>query len=208
MKNINRKNRQLLLLVCLFASFFLSACSVLSPPQSSDSPVLSWSGRQAQLQKIRHWQATGLLSVGQNKKTQTFSFQWQQDQDRYDIRLFAPLGLGSLRVLGDAEHAVLWKSFTRQITAKTPEKLMQAELGYTVPLASLFYWIRGLPDPHFPMTKTLDAKQHLLELQQQAWTIHFLAFKSIESTLELPTAMELDNNTLHVKLMITQWEIK
>lgn len=147
-------------------------------------------------EKMSHWQASGSMSIQQANRTTAFSFQWQQNQKHYTLQLFAPLGLGSLRIVGDADHVELWQSATQKITAKTPEILMQRELGYAVPITSLYYWIRGLPDPRMPMTK----------MQQQDWKINFLDFK-IVSGFNLPTKIILENKIMHVKIVITRWDL-
>ena len=186
MKNI------IILLLCL-----LTACASLGPVKSvTQSP-----------EKISHWQASGAMSIRQANRSTAFSFEWQQEsQQRYTLRLFAPLGLGSLRIVSSEDHVSLWQSGSQRIMAKTPELLMQQELGYTVPLTSLYYWARGLPDPHFPVVKSGDAQPHLIQLQQQAWKIKFLDFKII-SGFDLPTQIILENKTMHVKIVITRWRL-
>lgn len=147
------------------------------------------------------------MSIRQANQTTAFSFEWQQSQKHYTLQLFAPLGLGSLHIVGSDNHVELWQSASQKITAKTPELLMQRELGYAVPVTCLYYWIRGLPDPHLPMIKTLDKQNRLVQLQQQAWKINFLDFK-IVSGFDLPTKIILEDNTLHVKIVISHWNLQ
>jgi outer membrane lipoprotein LolB len=219
----------IILLLCL-----LTGCASFSSPKPETStPSLSWSQRQAQLQKIVHWRAEGMMSIRSTRQTSAFSFEWlQQNQENYALEFFAPLGLGSVRVLGNASNVVLWQSATQKITAKTPEALMIRQLGYSVPVTSLYYWIRGLPDPHLPMSARFDVNHHLSTLQQQGWKINFQNFKTI-SGVDLPTMILLsyeqdsnplrlqhppisgrklkpklfENESMQVKIVITRWNI-
>ena len=186
MKNI------IVLFLCL-----LTACTTVGPIKPvTQSP-----------EKINHWQANGSMSIRQANRTTAFSFEWQQNQRHYTLQLFAPLGLGSLRIVGSEDHVELWQSASQKITAKTPEILMQRELGYAVPITSLYYWVRGLPDPHWPMTKILSKQNHLVQLQQQGWKINFLDFKII-SGFDLPTQMILEDKNTRVKIVVTQWNLQ
>ena len=147
-----------------------------------------------------------MMSIRHANQSNAFSFDWQQNQQDYELQFFAPLGLGSLRVLGNASNVVLWQSATRKITAKTPEALMRSQLGYSLPVTCLYYWIRGLPDPRLPMTKILDPYNHLSELQQQGWKINFQNFKTFAG-VDLPATITLVNETMRVKIVITNWKL-
>lgn len=186
MKNI------IVLFFCL-----LTACATVAPIKpTGQSP-----------EKMSHWQASGSMSIHQANRTSAFSFAWQQDQGHYTLQLFAPLGLASLRIVGSEDHVELWQSASQKITAKTPEILMQRQLGYALPVSCLYYWIRGLPDPHWPMTKTLSQQNHLAQLQQQGWKINFLDFK-IVSGFALPGKIMLEDKTMQVKIVVTAWDLQ
>ena len=156
-------------------------------------------------EKLVHWRASGSMSIHPKDQTQAsaFSFTWEQNKHNYILELFAPLGLASLHVSGDNNQVTLWQSKTQKIMAKTPEALIASQLGYTVPVTGLYYWIRGLADPHLPMTKVLNKKGYLSKLEQQGWIINYLNFNNNN----LPSLIILNNKFMRIKIAVTKWDI-
>ena len=191
----------LLLLCCLF----LSACSFVSPETTTNLHYLSWQQRQAELSTIKSWDIQGSLGITYDGKTDIVSFEWQNTGQNYTIDIHSPLNLASVHIAGDAHRVMLWKSGKRCITAATAEELMQDQLGWSLPISSLVYWIRALPSPASPIEfQALDEYNHLMQLQQSGWTIQYLSFMPVDE-VDLPTKMVVQSSQVRCKIAIKKW---
>lgn len=47
------------------------------------------------------WRARGKFSYQSNESSESGNFDWRQENDAYEIRLYGPFGLGSVRLSGD-----------------------------------------------------------------------------------------------------------
>jgi outer membrane lipoprotein LolB len=191
----------LLLLCCLF----LSACSFVSPKTTTNLHYLSWQQRQEELSTIKSWSIQGSLGITYNGKTDIVSFEWLNTDKNYTIDIHSPLNLASVHIVGDSHQVTLWKSGKRRMTAATAEELMQDQLGWSLPISSLVYWIRALPSPSSPIElQALDEYNHLIQLQQNGWTIQYLSFMPVDE-VDLPTKMVVQSSQVRCKIAIKKW---
>ncbi len=69
------------------------------------------------------------------------------EQILIDINLSGSLNIGSVVIIGQPNKVTLQRGNEAPISATTAEELMQRQLGWTLPIPSLWYWARGLPAP-------------------------------------------------------------
>lgn len=188
-------------ILLIFVVLLLSSCAINSVPPTVH--YLPWAKREAQLSAIRNWQMYGALGIRYANQTSMAHFTWQQTAGHFAINIYTPINLGGVKITGDTHQVILWKSATEKIIAKTPEQLMNKELGWSLPLFDLRYWILGLPAPQIPYKAKFDSYNHLSYLEQQGWKINYFAFQSIKN-IDLPTSILLTNLQLQVKLVIKQ----
>lgn len=193
-------------LLLLIAVLTLSACSTLSPPLKPANHYLTWQQRQHQLQNISSWKTSGILGISYNAQNSIAHFSWQQMPLSYEITLSSALDIGSIKITGNKKEVTLWKSSTDKITAATPEELMQAELGWGLPLENLKYWARGLPVPHSKYNAKFDRYNHIVSLSQNGWQIKYLAYGAVKN-IDLPTKILLTTQGLRIKVVIKIWNI-
>jgi outer membrane lipoprotein LolB len=203
MRNLNRTVNSLFL-VCIF---FLSGCASLrQPAATTTAPSATWQQQRAQLERINTWQLSSRMGVHlpDNRNLLT-SLDWQQQPEHYQITVYSPLNLGSIKITGNANRVTLWKSANQSVSAATPEQLMQTQLGWQLPISNMYYWIRSLPAPGSTSQKQFDSAGHLVALQQQNWTIHYRAFQTVQQ-LELPERIELSDGTTRIRIVVKQWQ--
>lgn len=83
---------------------------------------------------------------------------------------------------------------------------LAARLGFDPPLASLRYWILGVPDPASPADETLDpAQQRLKSLAQGGWHIDYAGYVAVGSEW-LPARLTLSRADVRVKLLVDDWQ--
>lgn len=166
--------------------------------------------REQQLKEISDWEIKGSMSIKKDDKTLPFMSinTWQQhDSDNYRITLSGAAGIDATTITGTPDQVTL--TGHKQGSAKTPEKLMQQELGYSLPMSPLYRWIRGLPSPNIVLKKdNFDPYDHLGNLNEDDWTIHYLRY-TCEQGIDLPSLMTLDNTdqALHITIAISSWKL-
>jgi outer membrane lipoprotein LolB len=191
----------------IIITLLLTACSTLfKQPSEQHLHYLTWYERQHQLNKINNWNLNGALGIKYYNKDSIAHFYWQQVTDHFAVNIYTPLNLGGVKITGDTKQVVLWKSVSEKEVAKTPEQLMYKELGWSLPLLSMKYWILGLPSPRISYKAKFDSYNHLSFLEQQGWQIKYDDFRSIDN-IDLPTKIWLSAPQLQVKLVIKEWRI-
>ncbi len=185
----------------------LSGCATqIEPP--FDHPTYTkkpWKQRRVNLADKTSWEIQGAVSIQSRGKAQMGSFNWKQIQQRYAINIYGPLNLGAIGIQGLPGRVTLFKP-TGSFSAATAEALMQQQLGWYLPVSNMRYWIRGIPAPGAKFRQSQDEYGHLVFLSQEGWQIQFSAFKPQGNT-DLPRRIVMDNQQLHVKLVINHWNL-
>jgi outer membrane lipoprotein LolB len=190
----------------LTSLILLSGCAAMRPTLVTTTPLATWQQQQSQVERLRAWQLSGRMGVHLPNRNLLTSLVWSQQPQQYQITVYSPLNLGSVKIIGNDNRVTLWKTATESVSAASPEQLMQNELGWQLPISNLHYWVRGLPAPGSASQKQFDTAGHLIVLQQQGWTIHYRAFQTVQQ-IELPSRMELNNNVMRIRIVVQQWQL-
>ena len=183
----------------------LAGCSMAPPrPQPADAQQ-AWQQHQRQLAALHGWRLSGRLGIQTGHEGWHASLDWQQHNGAYTIHITAPLGQGSLRLQGDAFSVQLQTSEGETATAEDPGLLLYQQFGWKVPVASLRYWVLGLPAPGEAI-ETLDEYGRLSHLQQAGWEISFLNYET-QQGVELPGRVFVNNHQAKVRLVIGEWQL-
>lgn len=201
-------NHQIKTLALLLVSIvLLTSCAQLRKTPTTFEHT-SWKKRQAELHQIKNWTMSGTLSITHHKKRDIAKIKWAQTPNSYNINIFAPLNMGSIRIIGNESEVALWNSNKKPLKAKTPEQLTLAQLGWQLPVSNIRYWILGLPAPKTKINATsFDQYGHLIALNQSGWQVTYSRFNPIKNNLDLPQLIELKNENLAIKLKITNFAI-
>jgi outer membrane lipoprotein LolB len=196
--NINIK---LFSLICL-SFLLLSGCATFQQTDITCSNTDSTAHRTA----IRNWDLKGAVAVNANGKGGNASMSWQQRGDRYTLALFGPFGANRVRLEGSPGQVSLHDGKAVQ-TAATPELLLEQQMGWSVPVNYLLYWVRGLPVPNIPVKHAQKMPDGAWsEFTQQGWRVQYLNYVRTGCAW-LPTKLSMTHPTLHVRLVIRQWQI-
>ena len=93
---------------------------------------------------------------------------WLQRQDYYDIRLSGPLGRGAARLTGRPGQVSLEVANQGRYEASSPEELLGEQLGWSLPVSHLVWWVRGLPAPDSKSRLSLNGDSRLATLEPGA----------------------------------------
>lgn len=188
----------------------LSACTMPVPRPSDAQLQQLWQVHAAAVQPVSHWDLRGRLAVRVDDRGGQATLSWQRDADRHAIRLNGPFGQGAVRITHDGEGAVLQDAQGRTLTAANAEQLVALYTGWQLPLASLEWWLLGLPVPDRAAERELDEAGRLRDLHQLDWTVHYEAYRSV-SGLSLPSRITLRRQAgesapgMEARFVIDQW---
>lgn len=197
------------LLFCLF-SLLGFACAVPAPRPPAAQLEDLWRTHAAELAPLTHWELRGRLAVRTDDRGGQASLTWLRDAARHSIRLNGPLGRGVLRVTQDEHGARLTDSEQRVLEARDAQQLIYLYTGWQLPIASLEWWVRGLPVPGVEAGRELDGDGRLDVLRQQGWEVRYQEYAQVEGR-SLPTRLELtrpasgSEPSMQARLVIDQW---
>ena len=174
----------------------------LPPPPISKFPQASWQQYQLKLNAMQTWSIYGLVGVVTPQRMSSAHFSWQQNHSMYHMSFSGPLGIGEVRLSNQGGIVRLIQSSGKVLSASNPEALMQNELGWSVPLSGLRFWIRGLPQPA-AMTPSIQLNHYgvLQKLQQSGWQIHYSQYH-MHDGVPLPYKIILQRPGLKVSMIL------
>ncbi len=188
---------------------FISSCSQFASKEqlSGSGQADSWQNHKQLIAPLDAWQISGKLGIRSPQESGSAVLFWLQRQDYFDIRLSGPLGQGSTRLTGRQGAASLEIANRGTFQAHSAEALMQQQLGWSLPVENLLWWVRGLPAPHSKSQVKLDNNSLLAQLQQDDWLVEYLSYRT-ENGLQLPERIKLNGAGLNITLVIKEWQAR
>jgi outer membrane lipoprotein LolB len=191
--------------VLLAAIAWLGACATVPPTPVEESGA--WATRQQALAGVERWVVQGRVGIETKTDGGTATLTWAQDGESYSMRIMAPLGQGTFELRGNEAGVSLRTPENRRISAQDPETLMQQSLGWSLPVAGMRYWVRGLPVPgHAIGQMRLDEAGRLLDLQQDGWRISLQRYRTV-GPHELPDKIFMESEPLKMRIVISEWQL-
>jgi outer membrane lipoprotein LolB len=194
----------LLFFVCLLSGCFQNFQKTL--PTAPEQPSITWEERKASLEKINHWDLRGKAGFQSPETSGSAAFQWHLQQDQYQFSAFSPLGSETFNLTGNNHHAVLKTAEGKRYEGNNSEELLNHVFGFSFPLSSLVYWIRGLPDPRFPNDIQFDTSHRITTLAQAKWQIHFMSYTKI-GAVDLPSLIKISSPSYKTSVVIYDWKV-
>lgn len=152
------------------------------------------------------WDLSGAIAARSGNKAWTASLNWlQSGPNAYQIRLSGPLGSGSILVQKKG-NTIYFKDGAKTDFSSNANQLLQKHTGISLPVSSLYYWVRGIPAPGDVQNAKRDANNHLLHLQQAGYSIDYLGYTQV-GNISLPRQIRLQGNGVLIKLVINGWKI-
>jgi outer membrane lipoprotein LolB len=181
----------------------LAACRT-APVPAPAAP--SWATRRPELQSREHFGLKGRVAVAAGNQGFDARLRWAQDGNRARLALEGPLGAGAVHVEAAGSDLEITTASGTRLTSTAAHAELDARLGFDPPLASLRYWILGVPDPALPATETLDPlRQRLTRLEQDGWRIEYGSYLAVGGEW-LPARVTLERSDVRVKLLVDEWQ--
>ena len=161
---------------------------------------------KGQASQATSWEISGAMAARNKNKGWTATVNWvQQGPHHYQIRLFGPLGGGTVMVERN-DGVVTYVDGPKKATSHNADKLLLQQTGIMLPVQNLYYWVRGLPAPGAVGSAHYDQSNHLMFLSQAGYTIHYSGYTSV-GHLDLPSKIHLQGHGVLVKLIIKHWKV-
>ncbi len=162
--------------------------------------------RAEKLAPITTWKLDGRLGVQLENDGFSAALVWLQNGERFDIRLFDPVGRRVAWLRGDDKAVDLQTAQGQSFRGDNPERLLQKYLGWSIPVRSLTWWVKGLPDPTtVAWRQEFDDNGRLVALEQGGWSMRIASYQS-DDKLALPKLTKMAQGNVRLKLLIKSWE--
>ncbi|CAG1020032.1 Outer-membrane lipoprotein LolB [Patescibacteria group bacterium] len=182
--------------IALASILLLSGCS-LFPIE----PTIPYSKTASlPLYKVNNWSLDGRLSISNTKDSWNANMDWHHDIEKEHIKLSGPLGQGATVIQLTKESVTIDKGDGKAQTSNQPQQFINQQLGMFVPVASLRYWVIGLPEPNVDFVETATG------FKQAGWLIDYKQMQTVK-TNTLPYKVHVSNEQVKLKLIIDEWQL-
>ncbi len=197
------------LLPALLLLLLMTACSnnpVVSNKTTEPVSEILWSERQQELKSIQAWEINGRLGVKTSEDAWSATLKWQHNDDLSRLRIIAPFH-GTYEIRQEDKQYSLMTPDDGMLVTENPEQVMLENVGWTIPVRSLMYWVRGLVDESLNVElKQVNEKAQLVGLQQKNWLIKFSNYMAVKQ-YSLPGKIVLSNQYATITLLNKNWKL-
>jgi outer membrane lipoprotein LolB len=198
--------RRLFFYLSILLLVLLTGCAT-RPPVTLDDRA----GQEIQLQQLTHWKLTGKLGVRVPGDNGSASLRWDNAAKNYSLDLSGPFGQGRMLITGKPGKVSLQQANEAPLIADSAEELILHVTGWTLPVAQLAYWVRGIPAPHQAITwRETNAMGQLASLEQAGWRIHYSQYAAVayrKTSLYLPGKITAEYGDIRLTLIARQWQL-
>lgn len=156
--------------------------------------------------KIASFEISGALAARSKNKGWSAQLNWvQRGASAYQIRLSGPLGSGTV-LISKSGNIVTLKDGPKTASSSNAGALLKQQTGISLPVNSLYYWVRGIPAPGSIQSEKHDAAGRLLMLRQNGFIVEYLQYTAYGNQI-LPSHIRLQGNGVFIKLIVKRWRI-
>ena len=184
--------------VLLYAPvLLLSACASVPNPRT---PAPDAAVREAFLSSHPDWRIEGRVAYSHLGKGGSARIVWQQDGEQADVRLTAPLAVGSVHIRLSPDSAQILAVDGRLLAQGTPESVLMQALQTPVPAAGLPAGLRAFwPD----MPESTEAAM-AGSVTVDGWQRQYLEWQ--DAPVRLPKKIELTRGETRLRILIDSWQ--
>jgi len=166
-----------------------------------------WVVRRPQLQAREHFDLGGRVAVATAHEGFNANLHWEQQGVRSQLTLEGPLGTGAVQISASGNELDIVTARGEHLDSAAAHADLATRLGFDPPLASLRYWILGVPDPAQPAAEELDERQQRLQaLTQSGWHIDYSLYVAVGGE-SLPARLTLRRDAVRVRLLVDDWQL-
>ena len=195
------------LLWVLAVALFAGCRTVPVAVQTPAAGAQSWDVTRLELQGRDHFQLQGRVAVAAGKDGFSAALSWAQAGTVSQVSLEGPLGAGAMQITANGDSLTILNSHGDHLDSDAARADLEARLGFEPPLASLRYWILGVPDPATPAKESVDPQQQRLQsLQQDGWQVDYTGYTPNGSGW-LPSRLTVQREGVRVRVVVNDWHL-
>ncbi len=180
----------------------LTACAV-----RETRPEGSWlAERQALFAEHSYWQVSGRAALSDGQRGGSLAFDWTADGDVHEVSLRTVTGGRQWRLSFGPGFAHLEGSEVGELFGSSPDPLVEAAVGWPIPIEDLAWWIRGLVPPGSSAGAVFAADGSLASARSGDWMLEYQRFETSYGTL-LPARVQASSSPYRVRLVMRDWRL-
>lgn len=147
------------------------------------------------------WSLEGRLSLAGKDSSWSANIVWRHVPGKEWIRLSGPLGQGGavVELVGGVVSIDRGNGDVQR--SDSPDSFLSQQLGISVPVDSLRYWVVGLPQPAYESRMVVDG------FSQLGWLVGYRQMQNIEGRV-LPRNISVVKERVRLKLFIDNWVLE
>jgi outer membrane lipoprotein LolB len=181
------------------AALLLAGCATPPRPSVESPPPVDAAVAES-------WVAQGRMAVAVEGQGGSGAFTWRQDSARSELAVRGPLGVGAFNVTVAGDEFSVTDGQGVTLSGDDARRQVQARLGADLPLASMRYWMLGLPAPSPPAQVQDSGTAPVRVLEQDGWQIAYDAFGRF-GDLTAPTRLTATGPSVRLKLVFDSWQL-
>lgn len=173
-------------------------------------PVLERPDAEAALSELEDFNFEGRVAIRQGDKGTQATLVWAQHGADARLRLSGPFGAGALRVALEGQVLSIEDSQGTRLSGPDAELALADMLGFAPPIATLRWWLLGLPAPESPALQTRDGAGRLSSLQQDGWQVEYQEYRDeslAQGRAAMPRRLRATRDMLDLRLVIDNWTL-
>lgn len=189
---------KLVFLCTATASLAFTGCQhVIQTPSSATQQL------EPSADASKNFNLQGKIGIKTPKQSGSAFYTWQQNQNDFDIQLTGILGIGKTIIEGKSGQVTLNSSKTGEITAATPEELLERATGWNAPITYIIDWVQAKAATEHAKTQT-DDQQRITQINESGWMVQLSYHNDETLPNKLILKQQLENGEENRITMVIQ----
>ncbi len=185
----------------------VAGCATAPPERMTpEATGPAWEAHREAVAALRHWRLDGRVGIREAGEGGSLGLSWVQEGTAYRMDFRPPVGGGGLRLVGGERGVLLMDDAGNRRFARDVDALLERQLGWSVPVDRLRFWVRGLPAAGEAVA--LGPRARLRELEDGPWRVSYQAYRPVDG-IHLPVKLRVENpdRELVLKLVVDRWRL-
>ncbi len=162
--------------------------------------------REALFSRHEQWSVSGRMALSDGSRGGSLAFDWQADGANHEVQLRTVAGGRQWRLSFGPSGALLEGSGIERMWAMDPDPLVEAAVGWPVPVQSMAWWIRGLPPPDSDAVISYASDGSLTRVESDPWQMDYQRFDAGPEAL-MPSRLQAVSGDYRVRVVLRDWQL-
>lgn len=192
--------------ICLL--IFVAGCSSIATIPPVPEAQQAWQQRLQRLQDQASWSVqASVVGISDNEQFKA-RFRWQQDADRFEIKLFDPIGRVVAKITGSEQQVEVRTSKGEHYRDTDAQALIKQLFSLDLPVNGLRYWALGIPHPdHTQARVEVDARGLAAHILDSGWQIEYTDYALFNGE-PLPKQFMLSYAPTELRVSVGTWQLQ